>query len=228
MQERMNFTRMKGRQAKTTLVALLLTALAGCGGGDESEGTPQTGGPGTGTNAPPTIQGQPSAAVLAGQSYTFQPSASDPNGDALTFTITNKPAWATFNTSTGRLSGVPTAADVAMYNGITISVSDGHANASLTAFAIAVTDSATGSATLSWMPPTENSDGSALTDLAGYRLHYGRSQTGLDQTIVINNVSLSSYVVENLSAGTWYFALVTVNARGTTSTMSSVASKTIS
>jgi hypothetical protein len=229
MQERMNLTRMKGRQATTTLMAaLVLTALAGCGGGGESEGTPQTGGPATGTNAPPTIQGQPSAAVLAGQSYTFQPSASDPNGDALTFTIANKPAWATFNASTGRLTGVPTAADVAMYSGITISVSDGQASASLAAFAVAVTDTATGSATLSWTAPTENSDGSALTDLAGYRLHYGRTQTGLDQTIVINNVSLSTYVVENLSAGTWYFALVTVNTHGTTSTMSSVASKTIS
>ena len=225
----MNLTRMKERQAKTILVAaLLLTALAGCGGGDESEGTPQTGGPGTGANAPPTIQGQPSAAVLPGQSYTFQPSASDPDGDALTFTITNKPAWATFNTSTGRLSGVPTAADVATYNGITISVSDGQANASLTAFAIAVTDVATGSATLSWTAPTQNSDGSALTDLAGYQVHYGRTQNGLDQTIVINNASLSSYVVENLSAGTWYFALVTVNAGGTASAASNVASKTIS
>jgi hypothetical protein len=219
---------MKGRQARTTLVAALaLTVLAGCGGGGgESDGTPSTGGPGGG-NAPPTISGQPSANVMAGQAYTFQPSASDPNGDTLTFSVTNLPAWATFNASTGRLTGTPSAADVATYSGIQISVSDGQASASLNSFAITVADVVIGSATLSWTPPTENSDGSSLTNLAGYRVHYGRSPTQLSQTVEITNSSLSTYVVENLSAGTWYFAVVTVNSGGTTSVPSNVAAKTI-
>jgi hypothetical protein len=219
---------MKGRQATTTLVAALaLTVLAGCGGGGgDSEGTPSTGGPGGG-NAPPTIQGQPSANVVAGQAYTFQPSASDPNGDTLTFSVTNKPAWATFNASTGRLSGTPSAADVATYSGITISVSDGTASAVLNAFSITVADVVVGSATLSWTPPTQNSDGSPLTNLAGYRLHYGRDPGQLSQTVEITNSSLSTYVVENLSSGTWYFAVVTVNSGGTTSVQSNVAAKTI-
>jgi hypothetical protein len=219
---------MKGRQGKTTLVAALtLTVLAGCGGGGgDSDGTPSTGGPGGG-NAPPTIQGQPSGNVMAGQAYTFQPSASDPNGDALTFSVSNLPAWATFNASTGRLTGTPSAADVATYSGISISVSDGQASASLNTFAITVADVVIGSATLSWTPPTENSDGSSLTNLAGYRVHYGRSPTQLSQTIEITNSSLSTYVVDNLSAGTWYFAVVTVNSGGTTSVLSNVAAKTI-
>ena len=186
-----------------------------------------TGGPGGG-NAPPTIQGQPSANVMAGQAYTFQPSASDPNGDTLTFSVTNLPAWATFNASTGRLTGTPSATDVATYSGISISVSDGQASASLNAFAITVADTVIGSATLSWTPPTENSDGSSLTNLAGYRVQYGRSPTQLSQSIEITNSSLSTYVVENLSAGTWYFAVVTVNSGGTTSVQSNVAAKTIS
>lgn len=164
---------------------------------------------------------------MAGQAYTFQPSASDPNGDALTFSVTNLPAWATFNASTGRLTGTPSAADVATYSGIQISVSDGQASASLNSFAITVADVVIGSATLSWTPPTENSDGSSLTNLAGYRVHYGRSPTQLSQTIEITNSSLSTYVVENLSAGTWYFAVVTVNSGGTTSVLSNVAAKTI-
>jgi Putative Ig domain len=224
----MNPTRMKRQQARTTFVAALaLTVLGGCGGGGgDSEGTPQTGGPG-GSNAPPTIAGQPSSNVMAGQAYTFQPSASDPNGDTLTFSVTNMPAWATFNASTGRLSGTPSAADVATYSGITISVSDGTASASLSAFSITVADVVTGSATLSWTPPTENSDGSSLTNLAGYRVHYGRSPTTLSQTVEITNSSLSTYVIDNLSAGTWYFAVVAINSGGTTSILSNVAAKTI-
>ena len=209
------------------MAALALTVLAGCGGGGGDDGTPATGGPGGG-NAPPTIQGQPSANVMAGQAYSFQPSASDPNGDTLTFSVTNLPAWATFNASTGRLTGTPSATDVATYSNIRISVSDGQASASLNAFAITVADTVVGSATLQWTPPTENSDGSSLTNLAGYRVHYGRSPTQLSQTVEITNSSLSTYVVENLSSGTWYFAVVTVNTGGTTSVLSNVAAKTIS
>lgn len=224
----MNRTRMKGRQARTTLVAALaLTVLAGCGGGGGGDdGTPATGGSGGG-NAPPTIQGQPSANVMAGQAYSFQPSASDSNNDTLTFSVTGLPAWATFNASTGRLTGTPSAADVATYSGITISVSDGQASASLNTFSITVADVVVGSATLSWTPPTQNSDGSTLTDLAGYRVHYGRSAGQLSQTVEITNASLSTYVVENLSSGTWYFAVVTVSSGGTTSVLSNVATKTI-
>jgi hypothetical protein len=46
--------------------------------------------------------------------------------------------------------------------------------------------------------------------------------------VILDNASLSTYVVERLSVGTWYFAVVAVNSRGTTSTFSSLASKTIS
>jgi hypothetical protein len=212
----------------TTVVALALAVLSGCGGGGDS-GTSQNGSGGPAGNAAPTIQGQPSGAVQVGQAYTFTPSASDANGDALTFSVTNKPDWADFNAATGRLSGTPTAADVAMYSNISISVSDGQASAALSAFGISVTDAAagTGTATLSWTPPTENSDGTALTDLAGYQVYYGQSQNNLNKTVTLNNASLSTYVVENLGSGTWFFALVAVNSHGTTSVFSSVATKTI-
>jgi len=212
---------------KTAAVTLALALLSGCGGGD-SESTAQNGGDGGPTgNAAPTIQGQPSGSVQAGHAYTFTPSASDPNGDPLTFSVTNKPDWADFNPSSGRLSGTPTAADIATYSGIRITVSDGQASASLSAFAISVTDIGTGVVTLSWTPPTQNSDGSALTDLAGYQVWYGQSQNSLNQTVALNNPSLSTYVVENLGSGTWYFSLVAVNSQGATSVFSTVASKTI-
>jgi parallel beta-helix repeat protein len=89
-------------------------------------------------NAPPTISGSPAASVVAGSAYTFQPAASDANGDALSFTIQNKPTWASFNTATGYLGGTPTAAQVGTYSNIVVSVSDGKATIGLAPFAIQV------------------------------------------------------------------------------------------
>jgi Putative Ig domain len=212
-------------------VGVLLVAAAvaaGCGGGDGDSNT-ATPGPSTGNSAP-TISGRPGTTVVVGQAYTFQPTASDPNNDRLTFSATNLPGWATLNASTGRISGTPTAADIATYNGITLTVSDGTATASLSPFSITVAavGSGSGSATLSWLPPTQNSDGTSLTNLAGYEVRYGRSANELVQTVPLTNPSLSTYVVENLSSGTWYFAIVAVNTAGATSALSNVASKTIS
>ncbi len=90
-------------------------------------------------NSAPVISGQPPSQVLTGNSYQFTPSAVDQDGDALTFSITSKPAWATFDSSTGRLSGTPSVADAGNYGNVRISVSDGAYTASLPAFAITVT-----------------------------------------------------------------------------------------
>jgi hypothetical protein len=181
-----------------------------------------------GTNSPPTITGTPSTSVAVGAAYAFQPTARDANNDSLTFSITGKPTWATFNTSTGRLSGTPTS--VGTTSGIRISVSDGKATASLASFSITVTSgggTTTGSATLNWTPPTRNTDGSTLTNLAGYRISYGRSAGSLSTTIQISNPGIASYVVENLSSGTWYFAVKSYTSGGSESPLSNVASKTI-
>src|SRR6266702_2017750 len=68
-------------------------------------------------------------------------------------------------------------------------------------------NSASGVATLDWMPPTENSDGSVLTNLAGYTVYYGTSASNLTQSVKITNPGLSAYTLSNLSSGTWYFAV---------------------
>jgi hypothetical protein len=86
----------------------------------------------------------------------------------------------------------------------------------------------TGNATLSWIPPTQNEDGSALTNLAGYRIYYGTSASNLNQTINLTNPGLTRYVVENLSGGTWYFGIRAYSSNGAESAMSAIASKTIS
>lgn len=179
------------------------------------------------SNSPPTISGTPLASVLAGQSYSFQPSASDINGDNLTFSISNRPAWASFDTTTGRLYGTPTSGDVGSYANIRITVSDGAASANLAAFTVTVTQVANGTATISWLPPTQNTDGTPLTDLAGYRIHYGTSPSALTQVVEINNPGLTSYMIQNLTPATWYFSLRAYSSDGVESEPSNTASKRI-
>jgi|SRR5579872_3637619 len=175
-------------------------------------------------NAAPTISGQPPRAINVGTAFNFTPTAADPNHNALTFSIRNKPSWATFNSNTGTLAGTAGAADVGTYQNIVISVSDGTAMAALPAFSVTVSQVSSGNTTLTWIPPTENSDGTTLTDLAGYVVHYGQSASNLTQTLKIANPGLSSYVVDNLPAGTWYFAMSSYTSAGVESSMSGVVS----
>jgi putative Ig domain-containing protein len=178
-------------------------------------------------NRPPIIGGAPPTSLTVGGTYSFQPTASDPDGNTLTFRIDNMPTWAAFNQTTGALTGTPTAGDVGSFTGIVISVSDGTASVSLPAFAIAVQALATGSATVNWTAPTQNTDGSTYANPSGFRVVYGRSSGQLDQSATVNNPSLTTYTVENLATGAWYFAVKAVNAAGVESDISNVATKTI-
>ena len=179
-------------------------------------------------NSPPTISGNPQTAVMMGNSYSFRPTASDPDGDSLTFSVQNLPLWMSFDTSTGEIWGNPTLGDVGIFDQIQITVSDGAASASLSAFAIEVSQAALGSMTLSWTPPTENTDGTALTNLAGYRIYYGLSEGNYPNRVVIDTVGLSSYVVENLIPDTYYVVATSVNSMGVESAYSNVAIRTVS
>jgi hypothetical protein len=178
-------------------------------------------------NRAPTISGTPLLSLNVLTPYAFQPSASDADGNTLVFSIQNRPAWATFNTATGRLSGTPALTDIATFANIIISVSDGTASVSLPSFSLAVLQVATGSASISWTAPTTNTDGTALTNLASYRVLYGRTANSLDQVADVNNPGLTTYVVENLMVGTWFFAVVAVNATGSESDISNIATKVV-
>lgn len=184
----------------------------------------------TSSNTAPTISGTPPKAVVAGSLYSFTPTAKDANGDTLAFSITNKPVWATFSTTTGKLSGTPSSTQTGTYSNIVIKVSDGKGgSASLPAYSITVSSGSTtsGSATLSWVPPTENSNGTTLTNLAGYRIYYGTSASAMNRTIQVANAGLSRYVVENLSSATWYFTVRAYTTAGVESAASNTATKTV-
>jgi hypothetical protein len=180
-----------------------------------------------GSNTPPSISGSPSTTDTAGAAYSFTPTATDANNNPLTFSIQNRPSWATFSTTTGQLSGTPTASAAGTYSNIVISVSDGMATASLTAFSITVTQISSGAASVNWMPPMTNTDGSVIANLAGYKIYYGTTSTALNQSVQVPNAGLASYVVSNLSSGTWYFAVTAYTTDGTESGMSNVAAKQV-
>jgi putative Ig domain-containing protein len=179
-------------------------------------------------NHAPTISGSPSPTIVAGEFYEFMPEAADADGDTLEFNIVRKPSWANFNKSTGRLSGTPQDGDVGNFTNIEISVSDGQESRALTAFDITVDAIALGAATLSWNPPTQNVDGSALMDLQGYRIYYGRDPTVLGRSVAITNPGLTSYVIENLQPGVWHFVMTSINVDGVESRRTDPVSKSIS
>jgi hypothetical protein len=214
-------------KAQWALVLGATLLLGGCFDSDDDENRIGNGEGGVPENEAPTISGAPPANILEGQLYEFTPAAQDADGDALEFSISRKPAWAQFDATTGRLSGTPGPADVGNFTNIAITVSDGKATAALPAFDVSVNQIAAGAATLSWNPPTENSDGSALTDLAGYRIYYGRNQDNLTQVVELSNPGLTRYVVENLSPARWFFSMTSVNEGGIESRRSPIASKTI-
>jgi hypothetical protein len=195
------------------------------------------------THAATSIYGTPKTTANATRWWAFQPWATDTDHRTITYTIRNKPYWASFNSQYGHLYGVPAAANIGTYSNIVITASDGVSSASLPAFSLTVSalgssggttggsggtpTPTTGSATVNWAPPTQNTNGSALTNLAGYTISYGTSATQLTSTVKVANAGLTSYVIENLPAGTYYFGVEAYNSTGQTSSVSNVVSKTI-
>jgi Putative Ig domain len=179
-------------------------------------------------NSAPTISGSPPPAAREGQAYEFRPSAADADGDLLNFTIANRPSWAAFDAQTGRLFGTPGAGTVGTYHDVTIRVSDGTLVATLPAFSIAVQQTSLGSATLSWVAPTLRIDGTPLGNLAGYRIRYGTAPGSYTQQHQVPNPGVTSCVIENLPAGTYYFVVIAYDSGGLESEHSTVVSKTIS
>jgi hypothetical protein len=182
------------------------------------------------TNRAPTISRTPGTSVQAGTAYNFRPSASDADGDAIRFSITNKPVWAAFSSTNGQLSGTPSSSQTGSTSGILIAVNDGKATTSLPAFTITVTaagGTANGTATLNWYPPTANTDGSALTNLSGYKLYHGISASAMTDVRSISSPGITTYVFDQLATGTHYFAISAMNSAGVESANSAVGSKAV-
>jgi hypothetical protein len=168
-------------------------------------------------NRAPTISGRPVTTAQISRPYAFKPSAVDADGDALTFSIAGKPAWARFDSTTGTLYGTPGADDVGRYSDIVIRVSDGTASTALAPFEIAVSSGATRSVTLNWSVPRRNTDGTTLTDLSGYRVSYGPASRNYSNSTHVGGATTTSVVIDGLASGSWYFAVQSINRDGVAS-----------
>ncbi|HTT06514.1 MAG TPA: putative Ig domain-containing protein, partial [Steroidobacteraceae bacterium] len=175
----------------------------------------------------PTISGSPSTSATVGQPYSFIPAAKGPPNTTLSFSIQNKPSWASFSIASGALTGTPASANAGTDPGIVISVDDSSSSASLQPFSITVNPgaSSTGSATLSWTAPTTNTDGTPLTDLAGYYIYDGTSPSAMQLIATVSSASTTTYTVSKLTSGTWYFAVTAYDSAGTQSASSNDVSK---
>lgn len=183
-------------------------------------------------NSAPTLSGQPPSTVAAGSAYVFAPVARDADGDLLSFSITGKPDWAEFSIATGRLSGEPPTGSRGVHAGIQITASDGRATTALPLFSITVLDavagsSGTGVAHLRWTAPVQNTDGSALTNLAGFRIYQGPGAGLLTLRRQIADPRAVGETVAGLESGTHYFALSAYSTTGAESELSQIRSKTI-
>lgn len=84
-----------------------------------------------------------------------------------------------------------------------------------------------GTAKLDWTAPTTNTEGSAITNLAGYRIVYGTSAAALTQTVQVAGATVSTYTVNGLASGTWHFAVRAYNSAGAESVNSNTLSKVV-
>jgi hypothetical protein len=181
-------------------------------------------------NAPPTIVTPPVEDAQVGASFDYQPAVSDPEKDALQFSAANLPSWATLDSTSGRISGIPSVSDVGVYASITITVADASHQVATAPFSITVlppVEAATGVATLQWATPPSKVNGSPLDDLAGFRILFGRDSGDLDQSVLITDPSTTSYQFSTLPPGIWYFAVVAVNASGLEGPPTTLASKSM-
>jgi hypothetical protein len=217
-----------------TYIALSLL-IGGCGGGGGSssdsarvETSSAAGGESAyaaSAKGALAISGTPSTFITQGMTYSFMPVATGGNATR-TFSITNKPAWADFDSYTGLLSGTPDIGYIGMViSGITISVTTGQETAALPSFSITILATGPGVATLSWTPSTQNVDNRLLS---GYMVYYSTTPGYYPNSLQIDNPGITTSLVENLAPGTWSFVVTAFDQLGRESNYSNAATKTIS
>jgi hypothetical protein len=187
--------------------------------------------PADANNAAPTISGTPATSVTEGELYRFTPSAADADDDQLTFSVSNLPGWASFDSTTGILQGTPGTGDSRVYSNISISVSDGTEQVSLDSFSITVNaaEVLTGSMALRWSAPTTRADGSPLdpSEIDGYCIYLGDSSSNMELIVDVNDGTVTDYSIADLAVGTYFVAVTTYDKEGYASSYSNVVEKSV-
>ena len=193
----------RGHIRNVVLCSLATLTLAACGS-DGSSGAAATSAAATGSSSVATLV-SPNAGVITRSSGVT--------------TVASGTQTATTNPVTKPSSGAGSPTTTTPGSGTTVA-STGNGSTP-------VKTTTTGVATLDWLPPTENSDGSTLTNLAGYTVYYGTSPDNLAQSVKVSNPGLTAYAVTGLSSGTWYFAVTSYSSTGVESTRTGTVSTTI-
>jgi hypothetical protein len=84
-----------------------------------------------------------------------------------------------------------------------------------------------GTATLSWNAPTTSMDGTPLTDLAGYKIHYGTTSANYTQVVDVGLPSTPQYTLNLTDGQTYYFVVTAYDISLNESTFSNEVSKVI-
>jgi hypothetical protein len=213
---------------RAALFVVVASALSACGGGSSAttfDAIAQTAASSTSAGAL-RVAGPRADAAVAGQHYEFMPELADPGADSVTYAIENKPRWATFDGTSGALSGVPADGDVGSRQRVRVSASVRGATA-VHEFDLQVVAQADGTAEVALDAPVTRTDGSSLGNLAGYRIYYGKTATRLDRFVDVKDASAPGAQVSGLTPGTWYFAAIAYDASGFESAPTDVGSKTI-
>jgi len=185
----------------------------------------------------PQIAGTPAGTIQANTRYIFQPLATDNTSDPLSYSILNKPCWASFDPATGRLSGMPGDSDAGTDNDIVITVTNGLDTVSLPAFSVQILEDTTatakvtsGSFTVSWTGPNSRADGTELTqaEIGGYRIYYGDTDGYYPHMVEITDGIAEVATVSDIPVGTYYIVMTTYDIDGRESDISEVTTKTTS
>jgi hypothetical protein len=210
------------------------TASGGWSGSKATSGSGSTGaisanttykltcnGPGGGAVAQATVN--ISSSTSASATLTASPAGVAPGG---TTTLT----WSSRNVTTcmasggwsgsKALSGSQATATINSDQTYTLTCSGNGNNA------VASTTVTVRAAMLSWTAPTHNTDGSALTNLAGFKVYWGPSSRNYTQNASVNGASSTAYTA-TLTPGTWFFAITALDSTGVESAKSNEVSKTV-
>ncbi|NVK29936.1 MAG: putative Ig domain-containing protein, partial [Gammaproteobacteria bacterium] len=171
------------------------------------------------TQDAPAISGTPATSVDEDSAYSFTPTASDDDGDALTFSITNKPSWASFNTMTGALTGMPVNADVGNTTGIVISVSDGADTVDLAAFDLQVVNTQD-------VPVISGTPATSVNEDAAYRFVPTASDDDAGTTLTFSIANKPSWASFDTSTGELTGTPVNADVGSTTGIVISVSDGT--
>jgi fibronectin type III domain protein len=150
----------------------------------------------------------------------------------VTVTLPGATTYTTTFSSSATYSRVITVkfrADAATTARVTYAQTAGTGTISMQAAALsqAVVVQPADTAILTWKPPASNEDGSALADLAAFKVYWGTAPGAYSQSTKISSATARSYTVTGLTKGTWYFVVTALNSKGVESPYSNVWSKTV-